>query len=141
GILLMLISTAADFHTLLGGLVGSPQTLQPWTIVLFFFALAYLAISLDHTGVLEAVAKWTAVRFSSSGLHLFVAMFCLAGFITILSSNDIVILTLTPIICYICEFSQVDPVPFLFAEFFARYLFLFHSSCFPILFLAFFSKN
>jgi len=43
----------------------------------------------------------------------------LSSFLTILSSNDIVILTLTPIICYFAKYIKTDPIPFLFPEFFA----------------------
>ena len=36
-----------------------------------------------------------------------------------MTSNDIVILTLTPIIAYFCKYTGSDPLPFLFVQFFS----------------------
>ena len=39
-----------------------------------------------------------------------------------LGSNDVVILTLTPILCYFTQVGNMDPTPWIFAEFFAANL-------------------
>ena len=41
------------------------------------------------------------------------------SFITIISSNDVIILTFTPFICYFCKEMKVNPIPYLFMEFVA----------------------
>eukprot|EP00696_Hemimastix_kukwesjijk_P012774 gnl/Hemi2/26078_TR8750_c0_g1_i1.p1 gnl/Hemi2/26078_TR8750_c0_g1~~gnl/Hemi2/26078_TR8750_c0_g1_i1.p1 ORF type:complete len:496 (+),score=43.87 gnl/Hemi2/26078_TR8750_c0_g1_i1:372-1859(+) len=49
----------------------------------------------------------------------FFYFFCLSSFMTIFTSNDIVILTLTPVLCYFCNCTKSDPIPFLVMEFHA----------------------
>ena len=45
GVLILLATTVMEPSTLWSGLKGSQDSLQPWTIVLLFFSLAYLAVS------------------------------------------------------------------------------------------------
>lgn len=47
------------------------------------------------------------------------ALFFLSSILTLVSSNDIVILTLTPIVAVFTKATETDPTPFLFAQFFA----------------------
>lgn len=54
-----------------------------------------------------------------SGWRLFVAFFALSSVITVATSNDIVILTITPIIVAVTQLAKLDPEPYLFAQFFA----------------------
>jgi len=82
-------------------------------------SLAYICISLDQTGFFEYLALIVARRAGTSGMKLFFYLYLLAGFITIFTSNDIVILTLTPIIIYMAKYTKINPVPYLLAQFFA----------------------
>jgi len=50
---------------------------------------------------------------------LFFYFFFLSSLITLFTSNDIVILTLTPIIFYFGKHAKVKMMPYLIAEFFA----------------------
>jgi len=43
----------------------------------------------------------------------------LSSMLTVFTSNDIVILTLTPIILYFCKYTKINPIPFLIGQFFA----------------------
>ncbi len=82
-------------------------------------SLAYICISLDQTGFFEYLALTVSKRAGTSGLKLFFYLYLLAGFITIFTSNDIVILTLTPIIIYMAKYTKINPIPYLLAQFFA----------------------
>ena len=44
-------------------------------------------------------------------------LYALTAILTIFTSNDIVILTFTPFICFFCKNSKVNPIPYLVAEF------------------------
>jgi Na+/H+ antiporter NhaD/arsenite permease-like protein len=48
---------------------------------------------------------------------LFTAFFLLSAALTIVTSNDIVILCLTPIIAYVCQHTGADPIPLLMGQF------------------------
>ena len=81
--------------------------------------LAYICISLDRTGFFEYLSLMVTRKAGTSGIKLFLYLFLLAGLVTIFTSNDIVILTFTPIIIYMAKYAKINPVPFLFANFFA----------------------
>ena len=48
----------------------------------------------------------------------YAAYFVMAAVLTVLTSNDIVILTLTPVIYHFSRATGIDPAPLLFLEFF-----------------------
>jgi Na+/H+ antiporter NhaD/arsenite permease-like protein len=82
-------------------------------------SLAYICVSLDSTGFFAYLSLLAMKAAKSNGRRLFLYFFLLSSFLTLFTSNDIVILTLTPIIYYFSKNAKVDPIPFLIAEFFA----------------------
>lgn len=116
-VLLLLATTALSFETFRAGVVG--DVLQPWAIIVLFFSLSVVSVSLDVSGLLAFVSMKVVARTGRSGLRLFVAFFAISSVLTIVTSNDIVIMTLTPIVIYSCASMHIDPRPHLFAEFFA----------------------
>jgi arsenical pump membrane protein len=70
----------------------------------------------------SGVLEWVAVKLASkanTSLRLFFVVFGTASVFTILTSNDVVILTLTPIVCTVCASLEREPQPFLVSMFFA----------------------
>ncbi|MEM2875768.1 MAG: ArsB/NhaD family transporter, partial [Candidatus Bathyarchaeia archaeon] len=59
----------------------------------------------------------------ASGVRLFTYLFLLTSFLTLFTSNDVVILTITYIVLYICTYAGIDPIPYLLAQFFAANIF------------------
>ncbi|RJS83996.1 hypothetical protein CW713_03275 [Methanophagales archaeon] len=61
-----------------------------------------------------------ALKFAGgSGIKLFLFFYTVVSCLTIVTSNDIMILTMTPFIYYSTVRAKINPVPFLIAEFFA----------------------
>eukprot|EP00698_Gefionella_okellyi_P007634 TRINITY_DN1866_c0_g1_i1.p1 TRINITY_DN1866_c0_g1~~TRINITY_DN1866_c0_g1_i1.p1 ORF type:complete len:538 (+),score=103.56 TRINITY_DN1866_c0_g1_i1:122-1735(+) len=118
GVLLLLICTAVTGEDIRYGIMGDDQ-IQPYTIVILFMSLAYVCISLDVTGLLTYIAYRATLAAGNSGRKLFLYIFMLSSIFTIATSNDIVILTITPMICHFSKSLRIDPVPFLMAQFFA----------------------
>ena len=106
-----------DFSIILKGLQGY-GTLRPWEIILIFFTVAYVSISVDLSGILDYFAFRIVRRARGRKITLFVFFYVFASLLTIFTSNDIVILTLTPIIFYLNKHADIDIMPLLFAEFF-----------------------
>ena len=50
-------------------------------------------------------------------LSLFFIFYALTSLLTIFTSNDVVILTFTPFICFFCKRAKIDPIPYLIGEF------------------------
>jgi len=80
--------------------------------------LAIVCIALDMTGALAYLAMKAIQKAGSSGRKLYFYLYFLDSAFTIVTSNDIVILTLTPIIFYCTKVVKISPYPFLFSQFF-----------------------
>jgi Na+/H+ antiporter NhaD/arsenite permease-like protein len=116
--LLLLALTCTSAEDIRLGIVGTPDSLQPYTIIILFFALAYLCISLDVTGFLRHIA-YRAVDTTNTPGGMFRAVYALASVLTVVTSNDIVVLTMTPLITYMTAAKRIDPLPHLMAQFHA----------------------
>ncbi|KAG0308064.1 hypothetical protein BGZ98_009119, partial [Dissophora globulifera] len=78
---------------------------------------AYICISLDMTGVLQYAAFWISKRGAGSGQRIFLYFFLLSSIMSGLTSNDVVILTMTPFLVYFSHAVElITPVAFLMAE-------------------------
>lgn len=119
---LLVLVGVLQMDTVMRGVIGT-EFMQPWKILIIFFTVAYVAVSTDRTGLFEHLAHKIVHRARGNGLKLFVAFYLFAGALTVVTSNDIVILTLTPIIFYLGKYAKINIIPFLFAEFFAAHTF------------------
>jgi len=116
-ILLLIIFQVIDFETIRLGLAGDGR-LKPWEIVVIFFTVAYVSVSLDITGIFDYLAYRIVLLSKGNGINLFIFFYLFSSILTVFTSNDIVILTLTPIIFYLGKHAHLNVVPLLFAEFF-----------------------
>lgn len=99
------------------GIIGNGQ-LKPWEILIIFFTIAYASISTDITGMFDYLAYKIVHHTRGNGVRLFLFFYLFASILTVFTSNDIVILTLTPIIFYLGKHAKLNVIPLLFAEFF-----------------------
>jgi len=114
---LLFIFQVIDLGTIWQGIIDNGQ-MQPWKILVIFFSVAYVSISTDMTGIFDYIAYRVIRAANGSGFRLFVFFYIFACLLTTVTSNDIVILTLTPIIFYLGRHAKLNVVPLLFAEFF-----------------------
>lgn len=91
--------------------------INPLKILALFFAMTFLSVMLDEVGLFRYLAERAAMHAKTSQTALFFALYALAATLTVFTSNDVVILTLTPFICFFCKNTEVDPVPYLVGEF------------------------
>jgi Na+/H+ antiporter NhaD/arsenite permease-like protein len=101
-----------------GGTVGD-QGIVPYDIMLFFLSLAYIAISVDASGLI----RWLAFKVLQKGgkvghrlfFYLYVFFFCLTAFI----GNDPVILSGTAFLSYMTRVSSniKHPRAWIFTQF------------------------
>ncbi|KAF9212074.1 hypothetical protein BGZ59_007266 [Podila verticillata] len=118
GVLLLLATRSIGGHTLKNGIVGAPDSgVEPYSVMILFFSLAYICISLDMTGVFQYAAFWISRRGNGGGQRIFFSFFLLSTIMSGLTSNDVVILTMTPFLVYYSHaVDLVTPVAFLMAE-------------------------
>ena len=93
--------------------------INPIKILVLFISMTFLSIVLDELGLF----RWASVKAvkiaCSNQLSIFLSLYFLSAILTIFTSNDIVILTLTPFICFLCKNIKVNPIPYLIGEFMA----------------------
>lgn len=92
-------------------------TINPLKILVLFFSMTFLSIVLDELGLFKYLANVASKKAKNNQLSLFFIMYFLTSLLTIFTSNDIVILTLTPFICMFCKNAKIKAIPYLIAEF------------------------
>lgn len=95
----------------------SDNSINPLKIIVLFFSMTTLSIFLDEVGLFRYLASVAAQKAKNNQFALFTIFYFLVAILTIFTSNDIVILTFTPFICFFCKNSKINPVPYLVAEF------------------------
>ncbi|KAI8370360.1 uncharacterized protein BYT42DRAFT_85368 [Radiomyces spectabilis] len=115
-VLILLICRAIDFDIVGKGCLGS-QGVEPYAIMILFYSLAYICISIDVTGFLQFCALWASRRAGQRGLLAFFLFFLLTSVMSALTSNDVVILTGTAFLSYFTRVAGIDPTAFLLSEF------------------------
>lgn len=103
-------------HEIRDGIVGTAGV-KPYNILILFFSLAYMAITLDISGILQAAAFWVSNKGGTSGRKLFLYFYLLLTVISVLLGNDPVILTGTVFLVYYTRVTELNPIAWLISEF------------------------
>ncbi len=94
-------------------------SVNPVKILLLFFGMTAISVFLDEVGVFGYLATKSAKLAGHSQKKLFFILFAIVSILTVFTSNDIIILTFTPFICYFCKNAKISPLPYLVSEFVA----------------------
>lgn len=97
----------------------SSTAINPIKILILFFSMTMISIILDELGLFKYLASVASKRAKSNQFILFILLYFLTSILTVFTSNDVVILTLTPFICFFSKRSKINPIPYLVAEFVA----------------------
>lgn len=115
-ILILWAAQCIDPAVIRAGFVGT-DGVKPYNILILFFSLAYMAITLDITGILQAAAYWVSNKGGSNGWKLFFYFYVMLTLLSILLGNDPVILSGTAFLVYYTEIAQLNHISWLMAEF------------------------
>lgn len=115
-VLILLASTCIPISVVWDGIKGT-DGVKPYNILILFFGLAYMSISLDLTGVLQAAAFWVSNKGGRSGFRLYTYFFLMSLGLAVVLGNDPVILSGTAFLTYFTKVAEVEPLAFLIAEF------------------------
>ncbi len=94
-------------------------SVNPVKILILFFSMTAISVFLDETGALGYLASKSVGLAGKSQKRLFFTVFFVVSFLTVFTSNDVVILTFTPFLCYFCKRAKVSPTPYVVTEFVA----------------------
>lgn len=117
GAILMISTLRVTPKEVVDSLFNNSEKMNPIKILALFFSMAFISIFLEEAGFFKFLANCAVKKAKQSQLVLFVILYFLTAALTVVTSNDIVILTFTPFICYFCKNAKINPLPYLIAEF------------------------
>lgn len=91
--------------------------INPLKILAIFFSMTLISTLLDEFGLFKYLANIAVTKAKGNQYLLFFSFYFLVSVLTVFTSNDVVILTLTPFICFFCKRTKLNPLPYLIAEF------------------------
>ena len=118
GAVVLLISGLAPIKEVGEQLVNN-TSINPWKILVLFFSMTMISVVLDELGLFKYLASLASRKAKENQFVLFLLLYFLTAILTVFTSNDVVILTLTPFICFFAKRSKINPIPYLVAEFVA----------------------
>lgn len=118
GASVLLLSGALPLNQAVSALIKN-TAVNPVKILVLFFSMSYLSFFLDELGFFRYLAAYTVNRNGSSQTKLFLGLYLTISLLTIFTSNDIIIFTFTPFICYFTKNMKINPIPYLIGEFVA----------------------
>ena len=118
GAMLCIISGALPLSVAISGITKN-TAVNPLKILTLFISLSLISIYLGDSGFFTFVAQKLFEKNKGGAFRLFLTLYITVSILTLFTSNDIIILTFTPLICIFCKNAKISPVPFLFGEFIA----------------------
>lgn len=118
GALLLLVTGQVPLTTI-GDAMVSDTAINPLKILVLFISMTILSIYLDELGFFRYLANKTLKRAGTNQMKLFVYLYLIVSVLTVFTSNDVIILSFTPFICYFAKNANINPIPYLSAEFVA----------------------
>ncbi len=94
-------------------------SMNPIKIVVLFITMTILSVFLDEVGFFSYLASKTLKLAKNSQLKLFIWLYIMVSVLTVFTSNDIIVLTFTPFICYFAKNAKINPLPYLVTEYIA----------------------
>lgn len=89
------------------------SSINPLKILLLFFSMTFVSIFLDEVGFFKLIAIKILSKVNNKQITLFICLYFLVAILTVFTSNDIIVLTFTPFICYFCKNAGINPLPYL----------------------------
>ena len=116
GALVLLATSNVTFKEFINGLTGS-SGMNPLKILILFISMTMISIFLDELGFFNFVASYVLKITKNHQLPIFFSFYFLIAILTMFTSNDIIIFTLTPFIIFFSKRAKIDPIPYLVSEF------------------------
>lgn len=118
GAVILLATRLADLSSVWSALT-SDSAINPLKILVLFICMTGLSIFLDEVGFFKYLANATLKKAKNGQIKLFVYLYLIVSVLTVFTSNDVIVLSFTPFICYFAKNAKINPIPFLAGEFVA----------------------
>lgn len=118
GAIIILFCSETDVKKIGEALIAD-TAINPIKILALFICMTILSIFLDEVGFFKKLACFALSHTKGGQTRTFIALYVIVSILTVFTSNDIIILSFTPFICYFAKNAKIDPIPYLAAEFVA----------------------
>ena len=116
GAIVLICFQQVDFNDIKNEFINN-SLINPLKILILFFSMTFISIFLDEVGFFKLVATKILSKVNNKQITLFICLYFLVAILTIFTSNDIIVLTFTPFICYFCKNAGINPLPYLIGIF------------------------
>lgn len=116
GLIILLIIGLLKINDIPTALLGN-ELFKPFEIIVILLSLSVISTTLDDLGFFKFVAYKAIIFSDNKKAILFRSFFILTILLTSFTSNDVDILTLTPIVLWFLIITKLKPLPYLFSVF------------------------
>ena len=118
GAVIMVAAGGISAKALWGALTAA-SSINPIKILLLFLSMTILSVFLDEVGFFRYLANKALRLAGRRQTRMFAIVYLTVSILTVFTSNDVIVLTFTPFLCYFAKNAHIDPKPYLIAEFVA----------------------
>ncbi|MCH5279605.1 MAG: hypothetical protein J1E60_07445 [Christensenellaceae bacterium] len=118
GAIVLIVFECIDPLMVINSLVSSGE-FNPIKILILFLSMTIISVFLDSVGFFRRLASTVLLKAHTSQIALFVYLYIMVSVLTVFTSNDIIVLTFTPFICYFARSAGISAIPYLVCEFIA----------------------
>lgn len=116
GAVVLILSGCVNVNYVADGLTAD-TAVNPLKLLVLFISMTLMSVYLDEIGFFKYLATAALKHAGHNGVALFSALYFTVGALTVITSNDIVVLTFSPFICYFAKNAKINPLPYLIGEF------------------------
>lgn len=118
GAALLIVMGEISLVEVFEGLTADSE-INPIKILVLFLSMTLMSVFLDSVGFFRFLASYVLGHAKASQKSLFFWIYTIVAVLTVFTSNDIIVLTFTPFICYFAHNAKIDALPYLICEFVA----------------------
>lgn len=108
GAIILICFNQVDFNDIKNEFINN-SSINPLKILILFFSMTFISIFLDEVGFFKLIAIKILSKVNNKQITLFICLYFLVAILTVFTSNDIIVLTFTPFICYFCKNAGINP--------------------------------
>ena len=116
---IVMIAAGQTTFSALGTAFTDASAVNPIKILVLFLSMTLISVFLDEVGFFRYLASKALRVAGGDQRKMFAVLYWTVSLLTVFTSNDIIVLTFTPFLCYFAKNAGIDPKPYLVAEFIA----------------------
>lgn len=116
---IIVVAVSETELSVIGESLIEDSAVNPLKILGLFICMTLLSVFIDELGFFQVLANVVLKKASSSQIKLFLYLYLTVSVLTVFTSNDVIILSFTPFICYFAKNAGISPIPYLASEFIA----------------------